>query len=164
MKMLAGTVVLMFALASQSVSRIGGGSVGSSASLFEMKVPEEFQNMDQIQNMVLATGPVVFTQGGVIEQTLQIRDYQDHFSQLNMASRADTVEHFVKTGWTRKDFPQNPCVEVFEYKNDSATGWVATWGAGRGVTMNAPRTVMTEEALNRSLQELELLPGACAWP
>lgn len=161
------TILILFsliAITAFSVSRVGGGSVNSQTSAFSMRLPEEFHQLEQVQNMVLARGPIVLQGLGVIEQVLQIREFSDRFHEALLLDRAALRQFFLQRNWERSTWNTLECAEVFHYKNDSAVGWVATWGQGRGVVVEAPRTPLTEHALYLALQNLELFPGACAWP
>lgn len=158
------TFFLLIAISAFSVSRVGGGSVNSRTSAFSMLLPEEFQQLEQVQNMVLARGPIVLQGLGVIEQVLHIREFNDRFDEAQFLDRPALRKYFLQRNWAPSTWNTLKCAEVFHYRNDSAVGWVATWGRGRGVIVEAPKTDLTEYALYLALQNLELFPGACAWP
>jgi hypothetical protein len=159
---LAFTTVLLSALAVHAVSRIGGGKVSSVDSGFEIKVAQPFLGLDQLQDIIMANGPIGFNNNQLVSQFILIKEFSVQFEDLKNESRESIKDFFRKASWT-SILSTNPCVEAFTYTNDSTTGTAMTWGDGKGIILQGPATPMVEQAIEETRQSAALVPGACAW-
>jgi hypothetical protein len=155
---------LLIAATSLGVSRIGGGKVSSMSSQFEMTVSESFFDIQQIGSVVMANGPFgMFSGGQMAQQFLQIREFSDLFSSAANLNRQETEAYFTSRGWQHEALLSNSCIDIYSYKNNSTAGFVATWGAGKGLHVVGPLTDLVMFALEDSWKTIALQPGACSW-
>jgi len=154
---------LLIAVTSLGVSRIGGGKISSASSQFEMTVSEFFFDIQQISSMVVANGPFSMFGGQMGQQFLQIREFSDLFSSAANLNRQETEAYFTSRGWQREAQHSNSCIDIYSYKNNSTAGFVATWGAGKGLNVVGPLTDLVVFALEDSWKTITLQPGACSW-
>lgn len=163
MRKLILATLLLFAVNSIGVSRIGGGKISSQSSLFQMEVPQSFGPLEQNGTVILAIGPIAFQAGQVIRQFLQIREFTDYYKSLEKLDRGSVQEYFLRTGWDIVPFASNDCVDVYGYANSNSRVFAATWGEGKGVTVVGPNTGLVQITQEQILQSLNLEPGACSW-
>lgn len=155
--------IFLCALTSLGVSRVGGGKVSSLSSQFEMVVPEPFSNLEQIDQMVIANGPLMGGHGIPTPLFLHIREFSDYYSDLRTLSRVELESYFLTRGFKKENLNTDPCLEIFSFENTTTTGAVATWGNGQGVTLTGANAEIVALTLRSALQSLVLNPGACAW-
>jgi hypothetical protein len=163
MKKLLVATLLLFAVNSIGVSRIGGGKISSQTSLFEMEVPQSFGQIEQNGNVVIAMGPLAVQPGQAVRQFLQIREFTDYYLSIAKLDRASVQAHFVASGWDIVPFASDDCVDVYAFSNTNTRGFAATWGEGKGVTVVGPNTGLVQVTQEQVLQSLKLDAGACSW-
>lgn len=163
MKKIIVATLLLFAVNSIGVSRIGGGKISSQTSLFQMEVPQSFGQLEQNGGVIIAVGPIAFQSGQAIRQFLQIREFSDYYLSLAPLDRGSVQAHFVSTGWDIVPFAADPCVDVYAFSNANTRGFAATWGDGKGVTVVGPNTGLVQVTQEQVLQSLHLDAGACSW-
>jgi hypothetical protein len=163
MKRLLLLGISLCALTSWGVSRIGGGKISSLESKFDMNMPAPFADLQQSGNIVIANGPVIVRNGPLEQQFIQIREFKDYYASLASTNRADIEVYFKTRHFQRLNLNPDPCIDAYEFSNESTAGIVATWGDGKGLTMTGPRSDLVITASRQALASLQLQPGACAW-
>lgn len=150
------------AASSLGVSRVGGGKISSSESLFELQMAAPFLGLEEYKDAVIAIGPKGFSSTQLISQFIQVREYSSRFHNLAKGDRQDTKNFFTGQQWDV--FTKVPdCIEAYSYTNDTATSITMTWGQGKGVILEGPATPTVRQAMETTVQSLTLLPGACSW-
>lgn len=151
-----------FAATSLGVSRVGGGKISSSESLFELQMAAPFLGIEDYKDTVIAMGPKGFSATQFISQFIQVREYASRFNKLVTDSRRDTKSFFLSQNWDAFVTTQD-CIDAYSYTNSTATSIALTWGQGKGVILEGPATPMVRDAIEKTVQSLTLLPGACSW-
>jgi len=162
MKSVILALVLM-ALSAFGVSRVGGGKVNSYASGFELEVPQEFLNMEQYPDVIVANGPMLISNSTPMLQFIQIREFKNYYAAQATLSRAEMETYFTSRRLVKLTGVPDPCMDAYAFDNRGTTGLVVTWGDGKGVTLTGPSSPLVKSAVESILQSMTLVPGACAW-
>lgn len=155
-------ILLLSTVHSWGVSRVGGGKISSTHSLFEMEIPAQFSDIEQGQDFVLANGPRSFGSRQRVLQFIQVREFTSSFDTPEATDRGTIKKFFEDRQWDPYPVTES-CVEAFAYTTATTTGLALSWGQGKGIILEGPLTPLVQQAMDEAIQSLKLLPGACSW-
>lgn len=154
--------ILAFSSMTNAVSRVGGGKIQGSKSEFEMTIPYPFIQFDSYaSNALRVSGPPAFTPaGGAFRQYIDIVEFSDEFSNLNISSRDELLQYFISRNWENVS---TDCSLHFIRDSGNVVAQITIWGTGKGVALKGISTADIATAMMTTTKSLTRPTGECSW-